>query len=596
MKNNFFALVAIAGLSFSLSGCSDYLDRTPLDANSDATNWTSEASIQTFAWGLYSVFDAYSYGNGWTRGQYHGEGITDDYNSDSFAPFTQNVPSSSSSWSTPYDYIRRANVMLNRINRVPGLTGAAKAHWRGVARFFRGMEHFELVKTYGDVVWVDTEIDIDDAIALGRSRDDRVTVMKNVCADLKAAADSCYAPGVSGKNTVNSMVANALLARVALFEGSWQKYHAGNTDNAKYFYDIAKTAAGKIISSGLYSINGDYDGLYTSDNLSGRTDVILYDVYSEQSSGGSVNKGNSVYGWDISSSPSWGITKSAIESFANANGLPIYMDTYSDATVEQVIRNRDARLSISVVDTLLCPVGIPFTDGIVSSTGYWVRKYVPWERKDAKEKVATWNAPYNDTDGPIFTYAEVLENYAEAAAELGTVGGTAITQADLDKSVNILRVQHGKIPGFTLVGTTAVAVNGTTITADPKNTTGVSVLLWELRRERRSELICDGFRYRDLMRWKMGNYLDFSTTPDSYKGATLAAIKTYYDAHTTLTGEAKTNDWNHVLSSNFWSPDGYKASYNINSVSRVWDDKYYLEPIPSGQITLDRNLTQNPGW
>jgi len=113
--------------------------------------------------------------------------------------------------------------------------------------------------------------------------------------------------------------------------------------------------------------------------------------------------------------------------------------------------------------------------------------------------------PTNDTDGPIFTYAEVLENYAEAAAEIGTVGGTAIIQTDLDKSVNILRVKHGGIPGFTLVGANAVAVNGTTINADPKNTTAINVLvLWELRRERRSEIIGDGFRYKDLMRWKLG--------------------------------------------------------------------------------------------
>jgi len=146
-----------------------------------------------------------------------------------------------------------------------------------------------------------------------------------------------------------------------------------------------------------------------------------------------------------------------------------------------------------------------FVPLIVSSTGYWINKFVPWDRHDVKISQSIWNMPTNDTDGPIFTYAEVLENYAEAAAEIGTVGGTAIIQTDLDKSVNILRVKHGGIPGFTLVGANAVAVNGTTINADPKNTTAINVLvLWELRRERRSEIIGDGFRYKDLMRWKLG--------------------------------------------------------------------------------------------
>jgi hypothetical protein len=30
--------------------------------------------------------------------------------------------------------------------------------------------------------------------------------------------------------------------------------------------------------------------------------------------------------------------------------------------------------------------------------------------------------------------------------------------------------------------------------------------------------------------------------------------------------------------------------------TRKWDDKLYLHPIPTQEITLNPNLKQNPGW
>lgn len=602
MKNKIFALM-IAAVAFCATSCNDYLDRYPQDANSDATNWTSESSLKTAAWALYSNFDSYSYGSGWTRGQYHGESLTDDYCSDSYSYSTTTIPSSSSAWSGPYTEIRRANILLNRVNVVPGLSATAAKHWKGIARFFRGMEHFELVRSYGDVVWVNAEINIDDAEALGRGRDPRANVMDSVCNDLKFAAENCYSPSEADNNTVNSMVAYALLSRAALYEGAWQKYHENNKTLALKYYEIAKDAAKQIISSGLYNINTTYKSNYTSQSLAGNTEMILYDTYCQIGSGdGEVNKGNSIVGWDISSSPSWGLTKSAVENYTDINGLPTYMSAYSDATVEDVFKNRDKRLSQTADAALLCPVGFSYIDGIVSSTGYWVNKFVPWERKEEMQNTATWNAPSNDIDGPIFAYPEVLENYAEASAEVADLGGAAITQSDLDISVNVLRVKHGNIPVLTLVGTTGVAVNGVTITLDPKNTKttgGISNLLWELRRDRRSELMCDGFRYNDLMRWALGKNLDFAFNPDGYLGASRAAIEAFYNAHKSdklyQTTSGADAPWAPIETGNYWK-NNYKSPYELTQV-RVWDNKNYLEPIPSGQITLDPSLApQNPGW
>lgn len=571
----------------TLVSCQDYLNRVPLDANSDATNWSNEASLSTFANMLYETFDGY--GSGWSRGQYLSSGLSDDYCCDTYTYPTQTVPSSSSSWSSPYSWIRRSNILLARVDKVPNLSESAANHWRGVARFFRGKEHYELVRTYGDVVWIDSEVDIDDSTTLKKARDPRVTVMKNVCADLQFAAENIP---YSTDNTVNNMCAYALLSRAALYEAAWQKYHEKNSENAKYFYNIAKNAANSVIASGHYTITTNYQANYISKDLKGNTEMILYKIYCYTGEKAAVTLAHSMQGWCNSSSKTWGLTKSAVESFANSDGLPIYMSTYSDATIADVFKNRDARLSFIASPTVICPVGWAYTQGVNSSTAYWTNKFVD----QSDYGTVTWSAPYNTSDAPIFSYSEVLENYAEACAELEDLGAGAMSQADFDKSINIVRAKHGNLPALTYAGTGAVSVGGKTITKDPKNTFGVSNLLWEIRRERRSELMCDGFREDDIMRWKMGSVIDFASNPECYEGASKAAITAYYEATKDL-DLYKKDVFSDVLSGNFWSSDGkYMSAFDLAKNVRVFADKNYLEPIPSAQITLNPNLTQNPGW
>ena len=68
MKKNIFTILLAAVVLVSLSGCSEYLNRVPLDSNSDATNWSSESAIETYSWNLYGDLSGLSYGSGWTRG------------------------------------------------------------------------------------------------------------------------------------------------------------------------------------------------------------------------------------------------------------------------------------------------------------------------------------------------------------------------------------------------------------------------------------------------------------------------------------------------------------------------------------------------
>jgi hypothetical protein len=590
MKKTLYKLAVAAIAVVGLYGCNKYLDLKPLDSNSDSTNWTSESAIETYSWKFYGYLSELSYGSGWTRGQYHAEGLTDDYAPESFVEFTKTIPNSSGTWNTNYDRIREANIMLNRIDLVPDLSEKAANHWRGVARFFRALYHYNLVRTYGDVVWVEEEIDFSKEENITRPRDSRVTVMDNIVADLEFAMNNCYDPSTAGVNTVNNMVAAALLSRVALYEGAWEKYHNVNGGHADTFYSKAKTAAAKVIDSNLYEVTDNYKGMYTSLSLVGSKEVLLYKIYTLANvNGGKITEAHSQYGLSDSSTPTWGLTKSAMENYTNDQGLPVHMFAYNDATMDGVFKNRDKRLTASVYDQIMPITELAWDFGIISTTGYWTFKFLPLERRAEMEANASWNGPSNDTDGPIFQYSEVLLNYAEACAELGQ-----ITQSDLDKSVNLLRVKHGGIPALTLAGT-GVSVNGTAITKAPGDP-AANVLLQELRRERRSELMCDGFRHDDLMRWALGENLDTKKNPDGYLGASVAALQSYAG---TVEG-AKT--WAEISAKNFFLA-GYKSPYNTaavnaggTTVDREWNDKYYLEPIPAGQILLDDKLTQNPGW
>ncbi|MBQ9713373.1 MAG: RagB/SusD family nutrient uptake outer membrane protein, partial [Bacteroidales bacterium] len=156
-------------------------------------------------------------------------------------------------------------------------------------------------------------------------------------------------------------------------------------------------------------------------------------------------------------------------------------------------------------------------------------------------------------------------------------------------SVNILRKNHGKIPALTVSGT-SVSVNGTAITKAPGDP-AENVLIQEIRRERRSELMADGFRHDDLYRWALGKNLDLAQNPDGYLGASRDII--------IESAEADGIDAGTIDEKNYFVTIGgvqYKSPYEPGKNSRTWNDKYYLEPIPSNQLMLDPNIQQNPGW
>ena len=148
-------ILTLAATAFMTVGCSDFLDRQPLDQFTDDNLWTSENNVSVFAFSLYNQFEGYGNGNS-TKGFYFKQ-FNDDMVSESFSDFNKNAPASASTYTFDktinqdvytgtwaWDAIRKANVLLERVPKVP-MSDAAKAHWTGVARFFRAYEYFNKV-------------------------------------------------------------------------------------------------------------------------------------------------------------------------------------------------------------------------------------------------------------------------------------------------------------------------------------------------------------------------------------------------------------------------------------------------------------------
>jgi len=562
----------LATMALGCKKTDEFLTKDPLDRLTDDTYWTSEGNVRTFAFGFYTrYFPGYAAGFDLTFGGYFsGETLNDDFAPTTPTVLTRTVPDKADlvkEWN--FTNIRKANLFIKRIQQVP-MDQAAKNNWTGVGRFFRAMEYADKVKKYGDFPYYNQEIAESDIEALYRPRDPRELVMDSVLADFRYAAanvrDNDVATGAKGL-IVNKYVVLAFMSRVFLFEGTWQKYQENNLAKANEYLEAARWAANEIIVSGVYSISSNYRAIFNSLDLSTNPEVIMYRSYVAGVVTHSLHSYNNIQ-------PQSGVSKDAVESYLDKNGLPINHPASlykGDKTIANVMADRDPRLGFTIIPELRL-------NGLVanySSSGYATHKFLNEEIKNTNEG----NSNLNPTDAPVIRYAEVLLNYAEATAELGS-----LTQADLDKTINKIRKRAGvNLPDLGVSGTQAL-VNGVAYD-DPNRDQSVSSIIWEIRRERRVELMMEGFRNDDLKRWKKYEYLDTKANPDINRGAWIK--KSEYPTTTAVIEDS--------------AAEGYIIPAPKAESQRVFDNpRVYLSPLPQDQIKLYQDqgvtLTQNPGW
>jgi hypothetical protein len=498
-------------LVIGFTGCKKFLDRPPLTSETDDTAWTSEEKLRLYANKFYTDFFT-GYGNGYTTA---GAPLVGYTNSDDMVVqgnqpnFTRAVPNSGI-WS--YTTIRSVNIMLDRIDTkmVDILSPSAKAHWTGIGRFFRAFRYSELVQAYGDVPYYTREISNTELDELYKPRTPRNEVMDGVYDDLKFALQNVRLD--DGDQNVNRYVVAGFISRLALHEGTWQKYYYKNNERAKKFLDLAVEAAELDISSNRYDINTDYRTLFTSKELKGNKECILYRNYDPA---GGVTHAIASYG-NLAESTLNGPTSDLLKSYIlntgdvwqNANA------TTASFSLDNMITTRDPRFEATFYSK---------PSALNRGSYYYITKFLPREvekrtQVDLLGMPPEFTGDKNETDAPVLRYAEVLLNWVEAKAELASLGSGSVTQSDIDRSINKLRNRPLAPEAIAKGVTKTTPLSVAAIPTDPSRDPEVSALLWEIRRERRMEFAFEIFRLVDLKRWSKLEYMDNNLNTDLITG------------------------------------------------------------------------------
>lgn len=606
MKTKIFAILALAA---SMASCSDFLERPPMDSIENSPEfYNSENNVRVTVNGWYDIYFT-GYETGWTRSDFF-DGTDranwcDDLAQQTATYFTKVAPSKTSDSAWGFANVRRINLVYEGV-LASTLPEEAKNHWLGIARFFRGMEYARLVRLFGDVPYYDHVVQSTDIKDLYKPRDSREYVMDRVLEDLEFASKNVRVSDGTKGLTVNRDVVNAFYSRIMLFEGTWQKYNEKNDELAAKYLQAAKDAAARVMEAG-YRISDNYKALTISESLAGNPEIILYREYD------AATITHAEMSWQSEQTLGNGPSKDLIESYLTTNGLPIAQvgnDQYKgDKSFKNEMANRDPRLSYNIVDSLALN-GV--TGAVFGIGGYMGNRFVNPDLMNTPGGQSSTNI----TDAPIMKLNEVMLNYLEAAAELAQLGKYTLTQADLNNTINAIRDRADvKMPHVTLRGD-QFEVDGVVVD-DPNRDKGyaevpgdyaVPSMIWEIRRERRVELVYEGIRFDDIRRWGKLHYADMVLNKKLNLGSWLdkdayvAEFNARVPADRQITVET-------LVNVNLDRPGnaGYIKPIPSDLNVRTYSMKDYLYPIPTEQISLYKSkseqlgdpsikLEQNPGW
>ncbi|MDR0660740.1 MAG: RagB/SusD family nutrient uptake outer membrane protein [Prevotellaceae bacterium] len=617
MKTKVYSILTALLVLFTCS-CNDFIEnkQEQLDKFDDYNYWINETSLRLYAQGCYlnltTASSEFNYFLGYDvdyvvfGGFFTGDRYNDDIAYETPKTISRTVAEAEGKWN--FEQIRRVNIMLEKIPTMD-ISDEGKEHWTAVGRFFRAMCYSIMVSRYGDVPWYDRVPQDNDYPYLFKPRDARLTAVDKILEDFQYAVEHMRAS--DGAQQVNKYVAAAFMSRWMLYHGTWHKYHGETVsipkkpvdqNKLKTYFSEAKRAA-EIVMAGPFSIGNTYNELFTSEDLSDNSEIIFFRQYIT----GVLT--NALMSYNAGEEQIGGLTKDALDSYLCEDGLPIVQSSLyqgnTDPRIQGEFASRDPRLYQSFADSLR----IKTQYGNCSPTGYICKKFLNEEwREEGLDYINNNKSP---ADAPIIRFAEVLLNYAEATFELSAVGGAAMTQNDLDISINLLRKRQLKkdknspaksMPDLKIQGgQPAVEVSGVPVVInDPNRDADVDPLLWEIRRERRVELIMEGRRNEDLNRW--GKYDRLNT------GSGTAPTATNMGAWV-VKAEYPEVDFTRVK---LYHPTadqsaGYiwPAFASINQrefIHGTMDSErnYIYNTIPISQINLYKTwgytLTQNPGW
>jgi hypothetical protein len=506
-------------------------------------------------------------------------------------------PRQSSGWD--WRDLRNVNYFIENCN-YPNIAPDVQRHYIGIARFFRAWFYFDKIKRFGDVPWIGKPMDVDDP-KLFSGRDSRTVVMDSILADLDYATANIRTVTDNTRSLVTKYIAYAFKSRVCLFEGTFRKYHTElGLPGAEALLSEAASAAQVVMDEAGFSINEtggpgkSYRQLFTSKVPVG-SEIMLAALCDPTLS--VFNDANwwwtsATYGARLS------FTRTFINTYLTIDGTPFTDKAdYETMTFPQEVKSRDSRLqqTIRMGDYKRTNAGITEVAPPVFSYTYTGYQPIKWCLDDTYYD----GGSRNDNSISIIRYAEVLLNLAEAKAELGI-----FTDADWTKTIGALRKRAGITSGLTTIPTVVdpyLQSNYFPDIADP--------VILEIRRERGIELVLEGFRFYDLVRWKHGELLEqtwngfyvpavdqpldlnedgkldvcFYITPPQNPVAGV----TYINVAPTISSGVNPQRLSNTTSGEItW----------LTNIPRVWEDKHYLYPIPENDRLMNPELGQNPGW
>jgi starch-binding outer membrane protein, SusD/RagB family len=576
--------------TFMVSCNDEYLDRIPLDQITSETFWNSENDLAVYNNSIYNLarnddnvpilmahddgFDSHRMSI-WYLDELS-DNVTARHPRHIFYMQTRagkhNVPVNPDLFGYKgWNFVRAINVGMANYGKAK-VTDAVRNKYIGEARLFRGWFYADKVSKFGDVPYIEKELNTESE-ELFAPRMPREEAMEKVLADLTFAAENLPENWGDGgaPGRINRWAALLVKARVCLFEGTWRKYHGGS--NPEKWLTEAANATKELMDNGPYRIyntgnpDTDYNSYLRVLDVTGNPEVMYWRKYKLGVFTNHVQNYFQYHG---------GATRDMVEDYLCTDGLPASLSPLykGDDTIEDVFENRDPRLRQSILhpedaaaykfhnaDGRSYPRINGMAGGRSSNTGYHVVK-----NYNADDMIGK---AFNTAESPavILRFAEALLIYAEAKAELGQ-----ISQADLDISINVLR-DRVNMPHVEL----------DKLVMDPKYTAdGITPIIAEIRRERRIELFNEGFRYDDLRRWKQGKKL----TKKSLGLAMNASQKARYAGFNVKLYTDPSNGKEYLepyAGSDFETP--------------VFDEsKHYLWPIPLNVIAQNPAIGQNPGW
>ena len=523
------------------AGCGDFLEKEPLTSLSPSNFWNTEEDLRLSLNMLYEEMNIdYS---------------IDNRSADTFADAANEISSGTyvpvntdATWTNCYQYIRIANDFLENYSKAE-VSDAVKSRYAGEARFFRACYYYQLVTRFGGVPLITRTLDMESP-ELTTSRADAAEIWSLIFEDLRFAAEHIPVKSqmTDDIGRVTQGAAYAFWARAALYAGTYYKYHAGS--GFEDYLTQALQAAEAVMRSDEYSLYPDYRNLFLYAGIDCDEDILSF-RYSEED--GKFNPRPRLTIYDFDCEP----TKYVADNFLCKDGLPIEKSAYpvSYLPIGAEFENRDPRMALTLWKPGDSYEEKPFLPSLFSQTrtGYMFKKY-------GVEGAFTYEPTAVYVNNILLRYAEVLLIYAEATYELK---GT-ISDNELNQSINLLRDRFNGYPNQLPHLTNAfVKEHG----LDMRD---------EIRRERRAELSGEGFRYDDIIRWKiaekelarpiLGIQFDKEAYPDIVVGSDV------------------------ILDEN-----GFIIVQS--GTSRSFDpSKDYLYPLPLRELSLNPNLEQNPGW